>query len=178
MIKLYTGPMFSGKSYELLKEYEKKFHKDKILMFKPKIDTRDYGVIKTRNNKEVPAILISDLSEIYKYLSEKITTIFIDEANFIQGDIEVLIDLSIDKDLDIYIAGLNLTSELKPFGLMPQIMAISDEIVYLYASCNECNRDASYTYYNGTKDDDILVGNDNYTALCSKCLRKVRTYQK
>lgn len=178
MIKLYTGPMFSGKSYELLKEYEKKFHKDKILMFKPKIDTRDYGVIKTRNNKEVPAILISDLNEIYKYLSDKITTIFIDEANFIEGNIEVLIDLSIDKDLDIYIAGLNLTSELKPFGLMPQIMAISDEIVYLYASCNECNRDASYTYYNGTKDDDILVGNDNYTALCSKCLRKVRTNQK
>ena len=47
MIKLYTGPMFSGKSDELLKEYDKKYHKSKILLFKPKIDTRDYGVIKT-----------------------------------------------------------------------------------------------------------------------------------
>lgn len=178
MIKLYTGPMFSGKSYELLKEYERKFHKNKILMFKPKIDTRDYGVIKTRNNIEVPAILINNLNQIYDYLNNNITTIFIDEANFLEGNIEVLIDLSIDKDLDIYIAGLNLTSELKPFGIMPQIMAISDEIVYQYASCNNCNRDAKYTYYNGDKTNDILVGNDNYTALCTNCLRKVRTKQK
>ena len=96
MIKLYTGPMFSGKSDELLKEYDKKYHKSKILLFKPKIDTRDYGLIKTRNDKEVEAILINDLSDIYNYLSDKITTIFIDEANFMKGNIDVLIDLSIN----------------------------------------------------------------------------------
>ena len=178
MIKVYTGPMFSGKSDELLKEYDKKYHKSKILLFKPKIDTRDYGLIKTRNDKEVEAILINDLSDIYNYLSDKITTIFIDEANFMKGNIDVLIDLSINKDLDIFIAGLNLTSELKPFGIMPEIMAISDEIVLLHASCNDCNRDASYTYYNGSKDSDILVGNDNYIALCPKCLRKRLTLNK
>lgn len=172
MIKVFTGPMFSGKSDELLKEYDKKYHKSKILLFKPKIDTRDYGVIKTRNNNEENAIIINDLNDIYEYLTDKITTIFIDEANFIKGDIDVLIDLSINKDLDIFIAGLNLTSELKPFGLMPEIMAIADEIVLLHASCNDCNRDANYTYYTGTKDGDILVGNDNYIALCPKCLRK------
>ncbi len=170
MIKLYTGPMFSGKSDELLKEYDKKYHKSKILLFKPKN--------KTRNDKEVEAILINDLSDIYNYLSDKITTIFIDEANFLKGNIDVLIDLSINKDLDIFIAGLNLTSELKPFGIMPEIMAISDEIVLLHASCNDCNRDASYTYYNGSKDSDILVGNDNYIALCPKCLRKRLTLNK
>lgn len=172
MIKVFTGPMFSGKSDELLKDYDKKYHKSKILLFKPKIDTRDYGVIKTRNNNEENAIIINDLNDIYEYLTDKITTIFIDEANFIKGDIDVLIDLSINKDLDIFIAGLNLTSELKPFGLMPEIMAIADEIVLLHASCNDCNRDANYTYYTGTKDGDILVGNDNYIALCPKCLRK------
>ena len=75
-------------------------------------------------------------------------------------------------DLDIYIAGLNLTSELKPFGIMPNIMAIADEVTFKHVSCNECNRDASYTYYNGSKDGDILVGNDNYIALCARCLRK------
>lgn len=172
MIKVFTGPMFSGKSDALLKEYDHIYHKSKILLFKPKIDTRDFGVVKTRNNKEVSAILISDLKDIYKYLEEKITTIFLDEANFIKGDISVLTDLSIYKDLDIFISGLNLTSELKPFGIMPEIMAIADEIVFMHASCNECNRDASYTYYNGPKNKDILVGNDNYIALCARCLRK------
>lgn len=172
MIKVFTGPMFSGKSDELLKEYEHIYHKSKILLFKPNIDTRDFAVVKTRNNKEVPAIIIDDLKQIYDYLEDKITTIFLDEANFIKGDISVLIDLSVKRDLDIYIAGLNLTSELKPFGIMPEIMAIADEVVFKHASCNECNRDASYTYYNGAKDGDILVGNDNYIALCARCLRK------
>lgn len=178
MIKVYTGPMFSGKSDELLKEYENKYHKSKILLFKPKIDTRDFGVVKTRNDKAVPALLIRNLKDIEKHLTDKITTIFIDEANFMKGDIKVLTDLSIERDLDIFISGLNMTSEQEPFGLMPQIMAVADEIVIKHASCNECNRDAYYTYYDGTKNSTILVGNDNYIALCPRCLRKKRLENK
>ena len=171
MIKVFTGPMFSGKSDMLLKEYDKKYHKSKILLFKPKIDTRDLGVVKTRNGKEIPAIIISDLKDIKKHLTDKITTIFIDEANFLTGDINILNELSIDKDLDIFISGLNMTSDQEPFGIMPQIMAIADEIVLLHASCNECNRDASFTYYEGKKDT-ILVGSSGYIALCARCLRR------
>ena len=75
-------------------------------------------------------------------------------------------------DLDIYIAGLNMTSEQKPFGIMPQILSIANEIVMMKASCNECNRDAIYTYYEGKKNKDILVGNEGYSALCARCLQK------
>lgn len=171
MIKVYTGPMFSGKSEALLSEYDHKYHKSKILLFKPKIDTRDYGVVKTRNNKEVNAILIKDLKDLKKFLTDKITTIFIDEANFLTGDVKILTELSIDEDLDIFIAGLNMDSDLHPFGIMPQILSIADEIVILHASCNECNRDAYYTYYEGKKDT-ILVGSEGYSALCARCLRK------
>ena len=172
MIKVFTGPMFSGKSDALLKEYDKKYHKSKILLFKPKIDTRDLGVVKTRNGKEIPAILISDLKDIKKYLNDKITTVFIDEANFLNGNIKYLVDLSIKEDLDIYISGLNQTSEQEPFGIMAEILAIADDVVMMHASCNECNRDANYTYYEGDKKDTILVGNSGYIALCSRCLRK------
>ena len=45
MIKVFTGPMFSGKSDALLNEYDKRYHKSRILLFKPKMDTRDYGVV-------------------------------------------------------------------------------------------------------------------------------------
>ena len=58
------------------------------------------------------------------------------------------------------------------FGIMPQLLSIADEIEILHASCNECNRDAIYTYYDGKKKGDILVGNDNYIALCARCLRR------
>lgn len=172
MIKVITGPMFSGKSDELLEEYDKKYHKSKILLFKPFIDTRDYGIVKTRSGKEIKAILIKDLKEIKKYLNDKITTIFIDEANFLAGDVKILLDLSIKKDVDIFISGLNLTSEQELFGIMPNILAVADQIVIKTASCNDCNRDAIYTYYDGEKKHSILVGNENYMALCSNCLRK------
>lgn len=172
MIKVFTGPMFSGKSDELLKEYDKKYHKSRILLFKPSIDTRDLGVVKTRNGKEVEAILIKDLKEIKEHLNEKINTIFIDEANFIKGDVSELTKLSIDEDIDIFIAGLNMDSEQKPFGIMPNILAIADEIVIMHASCNDCNRDAYYTYYAGTKNKVVLVGSEGYEALCARCLRK------
>lgn len=172
MIKIITGPMFSGKSNTLLADYEKKYHKQKILLFKPKLDTRDYGFLKTRQGKKVAAILIDDLSEIKDHLTPLISTVFIDEANFLTGEATTLLDLSIDAEIDIIISGLNLTSEQLPFGIMPNLMAIADEIVFKNASCNDCNRDAIYTYYDGHKLDSILVGNDDYIALCSRCLKK------
>lgn len=171
MIKVFTGPMFSGKSDALLNEYEKKYHKSKILLFKPKIDTRDYGIVKTRNGKEINAILINDLNEIEKHLSDKITTIFLDEANFLKGDVKNLTKLSIMNDLDIFVAGLNMDSDQHPFGIMPNILAVADDVVIFHASCNDCNRDAYYTYYDGKKDT-ILVGSEGYSALCVNCLRK------
>ena len=142
------------------------------LLFKPKMDTRDYGVVKTRKGKEINAILVDDIKDIPGYITDKINTIFIDEANFLKGDIKILLELSVMEDLDIYIAGLNMTSEQAPFGIMPQLLSIADEIEILHASCNECNRDAIYTYYDGKKKGDILVGNDNYIALCARCLRR------
>ena len=172
MIKVFTGPMFSGKSDALLNEYDKRYHKSRILLFKPKMDTSDYGVVKTRKGKEINAILVDDIKDIPSYITDKINTIFIDEANFLNGDINILLELSVMEDLDIYIAGLNMTSEQAPFGIMPQLLSIADEIEILHASCNECNRDAIYTYYDGKKKGDILVGNDNYIALCARCLRR------
>ena len=172
MIKVFTGPMFSGKSDALLNEYDKRYHKSRILLFKSKMDTRDYGVVKTRKGKEINAILVDDIKDIPGYITDKINTIFIDEANFLKGDIKILLELSVMEDLDIYIAGLNMTSEQAPFGIMPQLLSIADEIEILHASCNECNRDAIYTYYDGKKKGDILVGNDNYIALCARCLRR------
>ena len=72
MIKVFTGPMFSGKSDALLAEYDKRYHKSRILLFKPKMDTRDFGVVKTRKGKEINAILIDDIKDIRKHISEKI----------------------------------------------------------------------------------------------------------
>ena len=112
------------------------------------------------------------LSEIPTHLKKNTRTIFIDEANFLTGDVSILTDLNINKNVDIYISGLNMTSEQKPFGIMPNILAISDYIEISKSYCTICNREASYTYFEGNKNDDIVVGDSGYISLCEECLRK------
>lgn len=166
--------MFSGKTSALLTTYFNMWNKSNIMCFKPKINTRDDG-IKSKNIKEnVSAIEIDDLSEIMGYIKKNTRTIFIDEANFLNGDVGVLTQLSVDKNIDIYVAGLNMTSEQKPFGIMPNILAVSDYIEISKSYCTVCNREASFTYFEGNKSDDIEVGDSGYISLCEDCLRKRR----
>lgn len=174
MITTFTGPMHSGKSETMIRYYNKIYNKDSILVFKPGVDTRDEGVIRSKgSSKSIGAICIRDLSEIVDYVNEDITNIFIDEIQFMTGSVKTLLKLSIMDDIDIYCAGLNMTSEQEPFGIMPQILAVSDKIINTYSSCNVCGRKAIYTYYDGTKDSDVLVGDAGYMSLCRRCLRRI-----
>ena len=194
MITTFTGPMHSGKSETMIRYYNKIYNKDSILVFKPKVDTRDdkiynkgsilvfkpkvdtrdEGIIRSKgSSKYIDAICIRDLSEIADYVTEDITNIFIDEIQFMKGSVKTLLKLSIMDDIDIYCAGLNMTSEQEPFGIMPQVLAVSDKIVNTYSSCNVCGRKAIYTYYDGNKESDVLVGDDGYKSLCRRCLRRI-----
>lgn len=179
MIKCYVGPMYSGKTSALINMYNRIWHKESIKCFKPKIDDRDLGFIKSRDYQDgIPAICINDLKEIYQFIDSSTKTIFVDEAQFLTGDMSILIDLTLNKEIDIYVAGLPMTSEQKPFGIMPLIMAISDSIEVIKGVCYDCNKDANYTYYDGEKSSDILVGNDSYMCLCGNCLNKRTNHVK
>ena len=175
MINVYTGPMFSGKSNELLNAYDNIWNKSNVIAFKPKLDNRDYGVIKSRKSAIcVDAICINDLEEINQYVTDDTKTIFIDEVQFLTGDVSNIINLSIDRDIDFYISGLNMTSEQKPFGIMPNLLAIADNITIVKAVCFDCNKEASFSYYKYNKTSDNLVGSSDYIPLCRKCLVKRR----
>ena len=173
MIKTFTGPMHSGKTAAMMKEYFSIWNKEHILCFKPKEDTRDGASIKSKDYEEsIDAIVIDDLDELLEYVTDDIKKVFIDEAEMLTGDVRVLLYFSLIKDVDIYLAGLNMTSELEPFLIMPQILAVSDEVHYIKASCYDCGRKAGYTFYDGEKTETIVPGDENYLSLCNKCLVK------
>lgn len=175
MIKSFTGPMHSGKTKAMIEVYNGIYNKDHVKCFKPQKDNRDYGVIKSKDFEEViPAICIESFEDILKYVDDSISTIFIDEVQMLDGNVSVLSYLSIVKDMDIYVAGLNMTSEQDPFLVMPYILAISDEVQIIKASCYDCGRGATYTYYDGEKTEAILVGDSNYLPLCPRCIMKRR----
>ena len=171
-ITVYTGPMFSGKTNLLLGAYERATiaHK-KVLAFKPKIDDRfGENTIKSRRFGEIQAINISDISEIKNF---DVDVYIIDEFQFLKGDIRIIVEMADTKNKSFFISGLDMTAEKKPFGLMPELLAVADHIEKCVAICNDCaEENAIYSYYLGKKDTDIVVGNSEYVPLCRKCMTK------
>lgn len=171
-ITVYTGPMFSGKTNALLSAYERAaIAGKKVKAFKPTIDDR-FGtdVIKSRRFGEIEATCISSLKELKKYDAE---VYIIDEFQFLEGDIKIIQDLADEKDKYFYISGLDMTAEKKPFGLMPQLLAVADKVEKFVAICNDCKDEkATYSYFLGKKNTDIVVGNHEYIPLCRKCMQK------
>ena len=174
MIKTFVGPMFSGKSDALISIYQKIWNKGLVLAFKPRKDTRDNAYIKSKNyDVKIPAELIDDIGEIKEIIrGRNIHTIFIDEAQFLTGDVAELVALSVYYDIDFYIAGLNMTSEQVPFGIIGDILAVSDEVENITGFCQDCNKPSRYTFYVPAKSDDVLVGDEGYISLCPSCLSR------
>ncbi len=173
MIKTITGPMHSGKTEHMLDIYKKIYNKECIKVFKPLIDTRDFCVMKSKTYQfQVPAIGIERFEDIIDSIDEKTSAIFIDEVHWLKGNVRILSYLSVVKDMDIYLSGLNMTSELEPFLMIQEILAISDEVENVLASCFDCGRKANLTYYAGGKKKITVVGDEGYFPLCNRCYVK------
>lgn len=176
MIKVITGAMYSGKSYRVIELLEG-LDINRILLFKPKIDTRDNEFLKSRKSDiTYKGILIDKIEEIKDYINEDTKTIVIDEAQFLIGDIQTIIDLHLS-GIDFIISGLNLTSDMEPFGIMKEIMCIATDIEILKAKCSKCGKEtAEYTQTKVCKATDILVDNEKgegiYFPICRECLNK------
>jgi thymidine kinase len=177
MITTFTGPMHSGKTAAMMNAYNKIWNKKHILCFKPNKDTRDVGEIRSKDyNEGIKSIGIDRFEEILDYVGvnneNDVRTIFIDEVQLMEGNVGVLSYLSVAMDMNIFTAGLNQTSEQEPFLVMPFVLAISDEVVNIKASCYDCGKDASHTYFEGEKSEAIRVGDEGYIPLCDRCLAK------
>ena len=179
MITVFTGPMYANKSGKLIDAYIDRMkvlenEGENVIAFKPSKDTREFSRIYSRaRNVEVPAIVIESLDEIPKYIKDIHDTILIDEAQFLKGSTDTLINLSVLKEIDIYISGLNMNSELRSFGIMNDILSVADNIEILKARCDDCNSlNATYTWCDIKERGEILIGNSMYHPLCSKCLKE------
>lgn len=166
MIELIIGPMFSGKSSELLRRLTRyKIAGKQTLLLRPKRDTRGFFTHDKKENsvKEIFIENISDFKDLYNY-----DVIGVDEGQFF-SDLKI-IDKWADIGLTIIVSALNGTSEKKTFSSVQDIIPLSDTIVKLSAVCTSCGNDAQFSFYKvGNKENDIVVGEDEYTALCRKC---------
>lgn len=178
-IEVICGPMFSGKTTELIRRIEfLKSYNIKFLVFKPSIDNRYSGKaeITTHDLKFYPSLLINRSEEILSFVEKDTEMIVIDEAQFFDDGIKkILNDLSY-RGINIIVGGLENDFCGRPFGAMPYLLSIADKVTKLNTFCSVCGKIATRTQRiaNGqipTQNDPIiLVGTNNYhEPRCRKC---------
>ena len=171
-INVYTGPMKCGKSQKIFNELKRQLIAGKnIKVFKPLIDDRaGSNVIATRAGNSIHAINIKNISELEKYDAD---SYFIDEFQFLKGNVDT-IDKMASKGKKFYIAGLNLTSEKKVFGKMGDLMCIADNVEIMTSICEVCkSEEAVFSYYKGSKDTDVAIGDSEYMPVCRECYNEL-----
>ena len=167
--------MKSGKTTKLIEQYKKTLAKNpKTYMFKPALDTRYSSVRVVARNKDeqILSTLLNDVDMLWNF-RDMYKNFFIDEFQFLDGNISTIKNL-LDLGKNIWVSGLNLTAEKKPFGLMGDLMCFADTIYFMKGNCDYCGKQNKgiYTFYDGVKNTDIIVGDDNYKCVCSKCYDK------
>ncbi|ADE19905.1 thymidine kinase [Mycoplasma crocodyli] len=173
-IEVITGPMFSGKSEELLKRINiLSIAQIKTLIIKPAFDTRFKETsIVSRNGKEIKAISVNDSSEILSLIDNSYKAVAIDELNFFdEGIVEVIQELR-TRGIRIIVSGLDMDFMARPFGVVPIIMALSDEILKLKAVCFKCHSSASFTYRKIKSNELNVLGDSEYEARCWHCYKQ------
>ncbi len=188
-LEVITGGMFSGKTEELIRRLERvRIARGRLLLFKPTIDNRySERAVVTHYGREFEAHLLNPGSETIPALTETVradrlhaaSVVAFDEGNFFSERLPALCESLVAAGKRVIVAGLDLTFAAAPFGPMPTLMALADEVVKLHAVCVRCGGVASRSQrlIDGrpapTDDPVIKIGGlDSYEARCRDCYER------
>ena len=179
-IEVVCGSMFSGKTEELIRRMKRaKFAKQKVEIFKPSIDTRysDEDVVSHDQNSIHSTPIESSGSLLL--LASDIDVVGIDEAQFFDnGLVEVCNELA-NRGKRVIVAGLDMDFKGIPFGPIPALCAIADEVTKVHAICVRCGALAYVSHRLISNDRRVLLGEkDEYEPLCRECYQKAISIEK
>nr|WP_239581684.1 thymidine kinase [Jeotgalibacillus terrae] len=165
-VEVICGSMFSGKSEELIRRVRRaQFARQHILVFKPKLDDRySEEAIVSHNGASVIAVPVDHSSEILDQVTEKADLIAIDEVQFFDEEVVDVVTQLADKGFRVITAGLDQDFRGEPFGPVPRLMSLAEQVTKLQAVCAVCGSPASRTQRliegrpAGYDDPVILVG--------------------
>lgn len=182
-LEVVCGSMFSGKTEELMSRLKRaEYAKKRVLTIKHQIDNRkSYSCIVSHNGAQREAFPISNCDDGLRYLidlAEEADVIGIDEIQFFPAGAIAVIQRLIEEGKRIIVAGLDMDFRGEPFGIVPALMAIADEVDKKHAICVVCGEDANFTQrlIDGEPakrgDPIILVGGEEcYEARCRGCYK-------
>ena len=177
-IEVITGPMYSGKSEELIRRIRRvKIAQKKVKVFKPLIDDRySNDNVVSHSGDSIEAIPVDHPEELYDRLEDDVEVVAIDEIQFFSEEIVEICETLADKGKRVIVAGLDRDFKNEPFVPMPELLSRAEYIEKLHAICLQCGDPATRTQRlidgePASYDDPIiLVGaTENYEARCRSC---------
>lgn len=170
-IEVICGSMFSGKTEELIRRLKRaKIANQRVEIFKPKIDTRyDDRKVVSHDENYILATPIAHSSELLK-LTDGVSVVGVDEAQFFDEDLtEVVQNLALNGKR-IIVAGLDMDFKGRPFGPIPQVLAVAEYITKVHAICGHCGNLATHSYRLSANADTVVLGEkDKYEPRCRTC---------
>ena len=171
-LEVITGPMFSGKSEELIRRLKRaRIARQRVACFKPDIDLRYHRTsIASHSDQTHEACTVANVDRLREALFPLLETtdvIGIDEVQFFDESIIPLSVELIHLGKRVIMAGLDTTFNAEPFGPVPALMAIADEVTKLSAVCMVCGQPAIHTQRLGQSQELVVVGATGlYEARC------------
>ncbi len=179
-IEVICGSMFSGKTEELIRRINRvKIAKRKILIFKPTIDIRfSKRDIVSHSQCAAEAIPVQRARVITSYVEDDTEVVAIDETQFFDEEILEVVKELVARGKRVICAGLDMDYLGQPFGYMPQLMAMADDVYKCRAICMRCGHLANFSYRIAKGDDLVLIGEkQEYMPLCRCCYSEMMKNQ-
>ncbi len=172
--------MFSGKTEELIRRLKRaEFAKQKVQIFKPKIDKRyhDEHVV-SHDKNTITSTPVSSSADILA-LAQNIDVAAIDEAQFFDNDLPSVCAQLASNGIRVIVAGLDTDFKGEPFGPIPELMARAEYVTKVHAICMRCGALANHSHRITDQEELIVLGEtDNYEPLCRSCFDKATSTLK
>ncbi len=178
-VQVVCGPMFSGKTKTLIgliSGYLK--DRKKVVVFKPKLDDRyaEESIV-SHDKDEAQAFAVTRPAEMLD-LFHRADVIAIDEVQFFDESIVGVCETIADYGKIVVVAGLDLDYLGRPFGSMPQLMSVADEIIKLNSVCTFCSGRARFSHRISKDAGVVVLGEkDKYVPLCRSCYNEMNSKQ-
>ncbi|MGM0555632.1 MAG: thymidine kinase [Myxococcota bacterium] len=174
-IEVICGPMFSGKTEELIRRLKRaRYAGQRLQVFKPAIDNRyEDDSIVSHDSKALPSFPVADIEEMREKLEPHVEVIGIDEVQFFGEEIIDFCNELADMECRVIVAGLDQDYRNRPFGPMPTLLCLAEYVTKLNAICVRCGNPAHRSYRLASDPQQVLVGSDDqYEARCRRCFRQ------
>lgn len=174
-IEVICGSMFSGKTEELIRRLNRvEIANQSYLLFKPKSDTRfSQEKIVSHSGLSKNAIPIESSVEVIQHHSDEKIVAF-DEVQFMDGQIVQVVQQLANKGVRVIVSGLDMDFKGRPFGPMPQLMAVAEYVTKVHAICKNCGNLAQFSHRNSTDQNLVVLGEkDKYEPLCRSCFNQI-----